>query len=305
MIRFGVVIAASILATSLCASEITPGSGVPVSVVVTVQGQHNAPAQPVTTDDILVSQNKQHRQITRLEPLESASGLQLWILIDDGLNKNLGTQFGDLRQFIMAQAPTTQIGIGYLRNGYVEKAQGLTTDHALAAKALRLPMGPAGISASPYSALSDLIHKWPASSGAREVLMITNGIDPIYGSGPQNPYLEATVHEAERAGVVVYAIYFPGAGFSGHAYGQIFWGQNYLAELTEDTGGELYWLGTTPPVSLSPYLDDLNRRLNGQYLLTFLAQPESKSGLQRVEVKAESPHVKVTAPSQVYVPGSK
>jgi len=36
--------------------------------------------------------------------------------------------------------PTTSIGVGYMRNGTVYTAQNLTTDHALAKKALRLPI---------------------------------------------------------------------------------------------------------------------------------------------------------------------
>jgi len=301
MIRTGLLVAA--LATSLCAKEIPPDTGVPVSVVITAQGQHNAPAPPLTGNDILVSQDKQHRPITGLEPMRGTTGLQLWVLIDDGSNANLGAQISDLRRFIQSQPSNTEIGIGYLRNGSVEKLQPLTADHDLAARAIRLPSGPPGISASPYLALSELIHKWPAASGAREVLMVSSGIDPIYGSGPSNPYLDQAIHNAQRAGVVVYSIYYPSAGMLGRSNRQIFWGQNYLAQISDETGGALYWLGAAPPPSLTPYLDDLNHRLNGQYLLTFLARPEAKSALQRVEIKAETPHVSLAAPSQVYVPG--
>ena len=303
MFRIGVSVAASILATSLWASETTPDSGVPVSVVVTIQGQHNATAPHMTAGDMLVSQNSQPRQITGLEPLERTGALQLWILIDDGSSPNLGSQLADLRQFVLAQPHTTEIGIGYMRYGSVEKLQPLTTDHELAAKALRLPTGPSGISASPYLALSEFIHKWPAGSAAREVLMVSSGMDPYYGIGPQDPYLNESIRAAQRAGIVVYSIYYPGAGRFGHAYWQLYWGQNYLSELSDKTGGEMYWLGLAPPPSLAPYLDDLGHRLNGQYLLTFLAKPESKPGLQRFQVKSELPKVHLTAPSQVYVPG--
>ena len=72
-------------------------------------------------------------------------------------------------------------------------AQPLTADHQLAAKAIRLPIGMPGISASPYLSLTELIHKWPASAAAREVLMVSSGIDPIYGAGPENPYLTEAI----------------------------------------------------------------------------------------------------------------
>ena len=62
----------------------------------------------------------------------------------------------------------------------------------------------------------------------------------------------------------------------------------------------MYWLGTQNPVSLAPYLDDLSRRLNSQYLLTFVARPENKAGFQNVKIRSEHPHVKLTGPSKVY-----
>jgi hypothetical protein len=290
MIRFGALIAAVILAGVLPARDI-PTPGVPVSVIVTATGQKDAPAPQLTVDDVVVSQNRQHAQVTALEPLRGPGGLQLWVLIDDGSSTNLGAQLADLKAFVLAQPASAQIGIGYMRNGSVQAAQALTADHQLAAKALRLPTAMPGISASPYLALMELIHKWPAGPAAREVLMISSGIDPLYGAGPDDPYLSEAIDKTQRAGIVVYSIYYSGAGRAGRAYRQLFWGQNYLAQLSDQTGGFMYWLGTENPVALSPYLDDLSARLNSQYLLTFLARPENKAGFQNVKVGTEHPHV--------------
>jgi len=301
MIRIGTLVAAFILAGSLCARDL-PEPGLPVSVIVTAEGQESTPAPQLTMDDVLVSQNKQHMPVTGLEPLHGQSGLQLWLLIDDGSATNLGTQLADLKAFVLAQPASVQIGIGYMRNGGVQKVQPLTSDHQLASEEIRLPTGMPSISASPYLALTELIHKWPAGSAAREVLMVSSGIDPVYGAGPDNPYLNEAIDAAQRAGVVVYSIYYSGAGRSASGYWRLFWGQNYLAQLSDETGGFLYWLGTENPVSMAPYLDDLGRRLNSQYLLTFLARPESKAGFQSVRISTELPHVSVTGPAKVYVP---
>jgi hypothetical protein len=195
------------------------------------------------------------------------------------------------------------VGIGYMRNGGVETVQPLTADHQLAAQAMRLPTGMPGISASPYQALGELIHKWPAGAAAREVLMVSSGMDPDYGAGPDNPYLHAAIDKAQRAGIVVYSIYYSGAGGAGREPGALSWGQNYLAQLSDETGGKLYYLGTENPVSMTPYLDDLSRRLNSQYLLTFLARPEGKPGFQKIKIGTERPHVSLAGPAQVYVPG--
>ncbi len=126
--------------------------------------------------------------------------LQLWLLIDDGTDTALGTQLDDLRRFVLEQPSTTRLGIGYLRNGTVQVQQKPTADHALAAKAIRLPLGQPGISASPYLALTDLIQKWPRADQVREVLMITSGVDPDYGPGPSNPYLDRAIEAAQRDG---------------------------------------------------------------------------------------------------------
>jgi hypothetical protein len=270
-------------------------------VIVTVAGQENAPSPSLTADDVLVIQNKRHMQVTGLEPLRGESGLQLWVLIDDGSSTSLGTQLADIKNFVRAQPATVQIGIGYMRNGAVQMVQPLTLDHTLAANSMRLPAGIPGISASPYLALKDLIHKWPAGAAAREVLLVSSGIDPDYGSGPDNPYLSEAIDAAQRAGIVVYSVYYSAAGRSAQAYMQLFWGQNYLAQLSDETGGKLYWLGTENPVSMAPYLDDLSQRLSEQYLLTFLAKPESKPGFQSVKVATELPHVNLAGPSKVYV----
>jgi len=300
MKRIGVAMALALAATALYARDNNPDAGVPVSVVVTVKQSANA---QLTPDNTLVSQDKERRPITSLEPLRSSNGMQVWVLIDDGLGKDFGNQLSDVRRFILSQPANVQIGVGYIRNGFVSDAQPLTADHDLAAKALRLPTGPPGIAASPYSALTELIHKWPTSRAAREVVLISSGIDPDFGAGPQNPYLEHAIDTAERGDVVVYAIYYPGAGAG---RGRLtFWGENYLAQISQDTGGELYWIGPQQPVSLAPFLDQVTARLNGQYLLTFLARPVSKAGLRALSVKSELPHVKITAPSQVYVPASQ
>ena len=112
--------------------------------------------------------------------------------------------------------------MAYMQNGMAEIVQDLTSDHAAAAKALRLADGSRGANASPYFSLSDLIKRWPASSARREVVMVSDGIDRYYGTGDlQDPYVDAAIDDAQRAGIVVSAIYTPGPGISGTATGRL------------------------------------------------------------------------------------
>lgn len=273
-----------------------------VRVVVSVEGHKDAPAPALNREDVMVSLDNQRMQVTGWTPVQDA-GLNLWLLIDDGSDSSLGTQLEDLRAFVQEQASTTQIGIGYLRNGSVDVLQKPTSDHALAAKAIRLPLGVPGISASPYLALVDMLKKWPASDQAREVVMVTSGIDPDYGGGPSNPYLDQAIHAAQRSGVIVHSIYFGSAGHFGHSLWQINWGQNYLSQLADETGGEFFWLGSSNPVSFSPYLKTLDQRFASQYILTFQAQ--ASAGEKRLRLKTEIPHATLVGPSKVFVSGGK
>src|SRR5260370_33890768 len=159
-------------------------------------------------------------------------------------------------------------------------------NRSLPKTALWQPKRSGFLSASPYLALIDLIQKWPTADLAREVLMISSGIDPDYGPGPSNPYLDRAIDAARREGVVVHSIYFSSTGHFGHSLWQINWGQNYLSKFAEETGGEFFWLGTSNPVSFAPYLNELNQHFRGQHVLTFLAQ--GSPGYRRAKIKNQN-----------------
>jgi hypothetical protein len=200
---------------------------------------------------------------------------------------------------------STKIGIAYMQNGIAQVMQNLNSDHTLAAKALRLPLGSPGANASPYFSLGDLIKRWPENPERREVIMVTDGIDRYWGSGPDDAYVDTVIEQAQRAGVIVYAIYTPGEGHYGHSYWRTYWGQNYLSQLADETGGEGYYLtGSAPPVSFTPYLSDVSRKLNNQYLLTFIAKPQKKAGMERIKLQTEVPNAELVSADRVYVPAT-
>jgi hypothetical protein len=292
------------LAGMAWAQQAAPANGVPVHMVVTAEPKKGNEVPTINREEVMVYEGKERDTVTDWIPLQGDhAALELFILLDDSSSESLGTQLNDLRQFINNQPPTTQIGIAYMQNGIARVAQNLTNDHAQAAKALRLPMGIGGANASPYFSLSDLVKRWPESPVRREVLMVTDGIDRLYGIGDtQDPYLEAAIDDADRAGIIVSAIYNPGAGHFGHSYWQTYWGQIYLSELSEKTGGEAYYIGFTgAPVAFAPYLQDLERRLQHQYLLGFLAKPPKKAGWQNVRLGTEVPKVDLISAGRVWV----
>ena len=304
-----VIIVITVLLSSvrlIFAQETSPPAGPGVNLVVTVEARHGSNVPDITRDDVMVYQGHDRDRITGWLPLKGDhAGLEFFIMLDDSSNVSLGSQLEDIREFINAQPPTTKIGIAYMQNGIAQVVQNLTNDHALAAKALRLPLGNPGASASPYFSLGDLIKRWPATEERHEVLMITDGIDRYWGSGPDNVYVDQVIEQAQRAGVIVFSIYTPGEGHYGHSYWRTYWGQNYLSQVSDEAGGEAYYLiGSAPPVSFAPYLEDVTRRLGRQYLLTFIPKPEKKAGMQRVKLQTEVPNAELVSADRVYVPAT-
>jgi hypothetical protein len=282
--------------------------GVPVSMVVTVEARHGSEVPAVSREDVMVFEGQNRDTVTDWVPAQGQNAaLEFFVLIDDSSSTDLGTQLGDIRQFINAQPASTKIGVAYMQNGIARVLQDLTTDHAKAAQSLRLPMGIGGANASPYFALSDLIKKWPASTARREVLMVTDGIDRYYGVGDtQDPYLDAAIDAAGKAGILVSAIYNPDAGHYGHSYWQSYWGQIYLAQVADRTGGEAYYIGFNgPAVSFAPYLQDLTKRLTHQYVLSFLAKSPKKAGWTQVRLNTEVSNADLVSAGRVWVEPAK
>ena len=282
----------------------TSANGVPVHMVVTVEPHHGSGVPVVNREDVMVYEGKERDAVTEWVPAQGErAGLEFFVLLDDGSDASIGPLLEDIRQFISGQPDSTKVGIAYMQNGAAKIAQDLTSDHAQAAKALRLPMGIRGANGSPYFSVSDLIKRWPESSARREVLVISDGVDPYYGSGDiQDPYLQEAIANAQRSGIVLSAIYTPGVGHAGHSHWQTYWGQLYLAQFADETGGESYSIGFNgTPVSFAPYLDDLAHHLSHQYFLTFLAHPPKKAGLQPVKLRTEVPNVDLVSADKVWV----
>ena len=302
---FALVLGAALGAQSLFAQEAASSAGVPVLMVVTVEAHQGKEIPVINREDVSVQQGRDRAQVTDWLPLQGDhAGLELFLLLDDASDTSLGLQLEDLRQFINAQPATTAMGVGYMRNGTVDVVQNLTTDHALAAKALRLPLGSVGAYASPYLSVVDLMKRWPESPVRREILMISNGIDPL-GGGPSNPYLDSAIEQAQRGRVLIYTIYATGVGHLGHSFWRFNWGQNNLSRLADETGGEAYFQGFGTPIAFAPYLEDLTNKLNHQYLLTFLAKAGKKASFQRVKLQTEVPNAELVSADQVNVPETK
>jgi hypothetical protein len=278
--------------------------GVPVSMVVTLEGKRGKEVPAIGPQDIAVSQNKDKRPVTSLVPAgQNGKGIQLLLLIDDSARFSLGTEINTLKQFVNSLPATTEIAIGYMRNGTNQMVSNFTRNHAAAANSIRLAFGTGGADVSPYDSLSDAIRHWPNTGAERkEVVMISSGIEGLGGGyTSDNPYVNRGIEDAQKAGVIVYTIYNPSAGHYGHSFWRANWGQNFLSQLSDETGGESYMVGFGSPVSFQPFLQQITQQLQRQYVLTFDAKPANKSGLQPVKVSVIEKDASIAAADKVYV----
>jgi hypothetical protein len=278
---------------------------VPVNLIVTVEAKHGKEIPTIYKEDVRVYHDKTRLSVIEWVPCQGdQAGLELFILIDDSSNTDLGLQLDDLRKFINAQPATTAVAVGYIRNGAVDLRQNFTKDHGLAAKALRLPFGSSGAIASPYLALTDLIRHWTAGANRRATLMVSSGIDTLQ-PGFTNSYLDEAIEHAQRAGIQVYSIYASRTGHFGHTFWRFNWAQSNLSRMADETGAELYIQGLETPIAFAPYLDEFAERLRHQFKLTFLARPGNKNGFQRIRLQTEVPNAELVAAEKVYVPVAK
>ena len=299
-----VALAAGLLSPAPAAAQnqaTVPGAS--VHMIVTAEPHQGAVLSTIHRDDVLVYQGHNKRPVTGWTPYQGSNDkLQLYILIDDALASRVEVQLSDLRAFISGQPASTAIGLAYMRNGTVQIAQKPTHDHATLLNSLRQPQAITGGSA--YESLVSLIKEWPAGAARREVVMVTPGVEPFYPPQLPNPGVDQAISAAQRAGILVFAIYGPAAGHWGHTWWRITWAQTYLSQLADETGADGYGLAGLYPVSFTPYLDNINQHLRHQYQLSFV--PASRAtGLQAVRVTTEVPKVDLLAADKVFVPPAK
>jgi len=294
---------ALVCSTTLMAQTPNSAGAGKAVITVTVIGKKNAPPPPVTKNDVQLAVNKERKQVAGWDKGDS---LALGILIDDSLEPEVAGQWNELKEFIMAQPPNTAIAVAYASNSQAKIAQDFTTDHALAAKALRIPLGRFGAGSSPYLSSIDWLKRWPSNPGRGSLLLISSGIDFFRGSwGPFYPDLDTVISRAQRANVNLWSIYSPSIGHRSHSFGLVNLAQNNLSKMTDETGGEAYYLGFTAPVSFKPYLDELSHHLSNQYLLSFAGDGGSKGKYVRIQVRSELPDTEFSHANNAYISPSK
>ena len=291
--------ALALFAGPVLAQELPQEGPVPTTALINVESKNPVQLDPRALN---LQVNGHDTPINSLSSAGSGN-FEVAILIDDGLRSSFGQQIREISEFIKSLPPNGKVLVGYMQNGTVRSSGHFTADHQEIANDLRITTSIPGSSASPYFCLSDFVKKWPSQEpAARFVLMLTNGVDPYNGrpsiTNVDSPYVDAAMADSQRAGVAVYSIYFPDAGFRGDRGS--FSGQTFLQQIGDATGGTLFNNGTIPPVSIAPFLNQFGRAINASYELGFMANTGSKRDtLVRIKVKSNQPGVKIRAPQAV------
>lgn len=292
--------ALAMFAGPILAQEIPNEGPVPTTALINVDSKNPVELDPKALN---LQVNGHETPISSLTRAGSGP-MEIGILIDDGLRGTFGQQISEIGNFINALPPNAKVLVGYMQNGTVRSSGHFTADHQEIAKDLRITTSIPGSSASPYFCLSDFVKHWPSQEpAARFVMMITNGVDPYNGrpsiTNEDSPYVDAAQTDAQRAGVAVYSIYFPDAGFR-RGFGSLS-GQGYLQKVGDATGGTLFNIGTIPPVSIAPFLNQFGSAINASYELGFMANAGNgkRDTLTRIKVKSSQSGVKIRAPQAV------
>lgn len=272
------------------------------TLTVTAMSKKGAPPA-VNQADVQLMQGKERKQIARWAKAEK---LSLAILIDESLDSEVASQWGEVKQFIEALPPTTLVAVGYASNGTVRVAQDFTADHALAGKALRIPLGTPAAFSSPYLSVIDWMKRWPSTGDPRSLLLISSGIDYFRGSfGPIYPDVDTAISIAEKSNINLWSIYSPDSGHRSRSFFLVNTAQNNLSKLSVESGGESYYLGTSAPVSFKPYLDEIQMHLNNQYLLSFAGDGGPKGKLVSIRMRTELPQVEFMHANAAWLPQAK
>jgi hypothetical protein len=230
---------------------------------------------------------------------------ELFMVIDDAANANddFNSRLQELRHFVTTQPDSVSIGVAYIQNGTLQVVENPTTDHHLAAAALRAPAATGA--ASPYCALSGLIQRWDRKSVSHEIVLVGMQIDESAGDGGSSVNAETAIQDAERAGVTVYALYSPFTNHLSQNSPKLDAASVDLGQVAYQTGGEAYFIGHGPTATFEPFLADISEHLANRYLVKFRLTSNTGSGLQTVYVTPGSADQEVMAPDKAWVPVSQ
>lgn len=270
-----------------------------VTIPVTLRLPERAQQAEVSyLDDLQIFEDGERQEILAIRGA-GRSPLTLAVLIQDDLVSSVSNEIRGMAAFIRKLPPGSRVMVGYLSSGSLRVRQKLTNDLERAAKSLRIPLS--STAASPYNPFSltrDAVKRFESQPvGRRAVLVVSDGIDLSRGLANSSPAqsldLQRLINEAQRLGVPIYTMYAPSVG--GGDLSLVSNGQSSLQRLSDETGGRAFFQGSGAPVSLDPYLREVDALLSRQFALTYLSTHPDK-GFHKVRVVANTGDAEIFYP---------
>lgn len=203
--------------------------------------------------------------------VEVEAPLNIAILIQDDLEARVGSELKVTREFIRELPQGSRVMVGYITSGTLQVRQKFTDDLEKAANSLRLPRSSDAASPfNPYVEVIEALRKFEDGNTNRNVvLLISDGLDTSRGfdttAAGQTLDLQRAIKEANRRNVSVYSFYAPSVGLTSWNRTAANYGQSSLNRLSNETGGQAFFQGTTGFVTFNSYFDRLRVALNDQY----------------------------------------
>ena len=197
--------------------------------------------------------------------------LNLAVLIQDDLISQVANELDVTREFIRGLPSGSRVMVGYITAGTLQIRQPFTNDLDKAAKSLRIPTASAGSAPfNPYVEVIEALQKFRSGwNNANAVLLISDGLDTSRGfdstAAGHTLDLERAITEANKRRIAVYSFYAPSVGLTSHNQLAASYGQSSLNRLSNETGGQAFFQGTTGFVTFDSYFARLTETLNRQY----------------------------------------
>lgn len=197
--------------------------------------------------------------------------INIAILVQDDLVSQVGNELGVTREFIRSLPAGSRVMVGYITTGSLQVRQPFTTDLNRAANSLRIPIASTSASAfNPYVEVIEGIKKFDSSwQGPKVVLLVSDGLDVSRGldsnAAGHTLDIDRAIEEANRRNVAVYSFYAPSVGLTSQSRLASSYGQSSLNRISDETGGQAFFQGTTGFVTFNSYFDRLRTALNRQY----------------------------------------
>ena len=276
---------------------------IPISIFTKQELKEKQAEEYVQADRLMVIEDNDDQTILSIKSVTD-SPLSIAIVVQEDLASGFNLQLKDIERFIRDLPAGTRVMVAYLRGGSAEIRQKFTEDRDRAARSLRIVSGTGNGPRSPYDGLSGILNRFDATpNGRRAVLLFSDGLDTTGGLRPtdilQSLDLDQAVLKSQRRSVAVYSIYYPTAlaEFSGSTI--TLSSQSALQKLSDETGGRMFAVGSSAPVSFDPFFREMALALNRQFSLTYLST-HMKKGYHKVRVTSTNPEVKIVHPGGYY-----